>query len=117
MRYKFLCEPVERLMMACIGGNGKVIFCDTMWRARRKRADTPRRPDPPGAGFQRGARGACAQSSGRLCNPSHRDVYTTKILFDEFARGDEELIDHVIVAPDGVYSMREGGMLPTRSGG
>jgi len=42
-----------------------------------------------------------------MCIPSNRDIQATKQLFQDLKRVDVELVDHVIVGTDGVWSMRE----------
>ena len=41
------------------------------------------------------------------CIPSYQDVNATKVLYDDLKKIDVELVDHVIVGSNGVWSMRK----------
>lgn len=113
MRYKFLNEQRECIYMACMGHNGKVLFCSRL-------ADgTPDTVSVVPADVVKMALRANAVRTviahnhpNGICNPSSQDLRTTSILFDELQRVDIELFDHIIVAPDGTYSMRKNNMFP-----
>lgn len=114
MRYKFLCEARECVYLACMGHNGKVLFC------ARVADGTPETVNIAPADIVKTALRANASRAliahnhpNGICNPSSRDLRTTSILHDELRRVDVELIDHIIVAPDGVYSMKESNMFPS----
>lgn len=49
-----------------------------------------------------------------ICVPSSQDLRVTSIISDELYRVGVELFDHIIFAPNGEYSMRDKGMLPSR---
>ena len=112
MRYKFLCEIAEHVIMACIGGNGKVIFCDTVADGSPENVQIQPSVIVRKALISNAVRVVLAHNHPNgLCNPSQKDVCTTKILQNELARVNVELYDHVIIAPDGAFSMRESCML------
>lgn len=117
MQYKFLCEPVECIYLACMGHNGKVLFCS------RISEGTPETVQIVPADVVKLALRANAVQAvlahnhpNGICNPSSRDLRATSILYDELRRVDVKLIDHIIVAPDGVYSMKENNMFPAAVG-
>jgi len=113
MRHKFLCEQCECLYMACMGNNGKIVFCS---RVAEGSPETVR--ISPALIVKTALRANAVKvllahnHPNGICNPSSRDLSTTSILYDELKRVEVELIDHVIVAPDGVYSMKENNMFP-----
>jgi DNA repair protein RadC len=112
MRYKFLCESVECVMMACIGGNGKVVFCDVISEGSPETVQIRPSDFIRKALLAQAARVVIAHNHPNgICNPSGKDVFTTKILADELSRVEIELMDHIIVAPDGCCSMQEIGMM------
>jgi len=112
MRNKFLCKSTEQVVIACIGGNGKVVFSDIIANGS---------PESVGINTIEIMRKAIVTRAvsvvlghnhpGGISNPSSKDVYTTRIISDELARVGVRLLDHIIVAPDGVCSMRESGLL------
>ena len=112
MRSKFLCKSTEQVVMTCIGGNGKVVFSDVIAQG------SPETVGISTVEVMRKAivtRAVCVvlghnHPSG-ISNPSSKDVYATKIISDELMRVGVELLDHIIVAPDGVCSMRESGLM------
>lgn len=113
MRYKFLCETKECVLLACMGNNGKVIFCN------RVANGTPETVQFVPSDIIKTALRADASLAvlahnhpHGLCIPSGRDLQTTRILYEELKHVDVELIDHIIIAQDGVYSMKENGMFP-----
>ena len=115
MRGKFLCKSTEQLIIACIGGNGKVVFSDVIAQGS---------PETVGISAIEVMRKAIVTRAvsivlghnhpSGISNPSSKDVYATKIIADELARIGVELLDHIIVAPDGVCSMYESGLLGER---
>ncbi|MCL2035108.1 MAG: hypothetical protein FWG94_10325 [Oscillospiraceae bacterium] len=115
MRCKFLSEYVECVYMVCMGANGKVLFCNRI-------ADgTPETVGIAPSDIVKAALRANAvkvmiahNHPNGICNPSSQDLRTTSILFDELRRVDIELTDHIIVAQDGVYSMKKNNMFPAR---
>lgn len=113
MQYKFLSEQRECIYMACMGNNGKVLFCN------RVADGTPDTVDIVPADVIRMALRANAvhvvlahNHPHGICNPTGQDLRTTSILFEELQRVGIELTDHIIVAPDGVYSMKKNKMIP-----
>ena len=113
MQCKFLCEPLECIYLACLGYNDKVLFCTRIAEGSPETVSVT-----PGEVVRtvlraNGVKAILAHNHPNgICNPSSRDLRTTSILFEELRRVDIELVDHVIVAPDGVYSMRENNMFP-----
>lgn len=112
MEYKFLGETAECLYFAGLGNNGKVLFCDMVAQGT---------PDTVSISPSTVARAAVHANAVKavlahnhpygICNPSNQDLQTTRILTEELARVGVELIDHIIVAADGVCSMRETRMM------
>jgi DNA repair protein RadC len=112
MRHKFLCVTAEQVVMACIGGNGKVVFSDVVAHGSPEKVDINTIDILRKAIATQAVRVVLGHNhpSG-ICNPSNKDVFATKILADELSRVGVELLDHIIVAPDGVCSMRESGLI------
>ena len=113
MRCKFLSERVECIYMVCMGTNGKVLFCN------RVADGTPETVGITPADIVKAALRANAvkvmiahNHPHGICNPSSQDLRTTSVLFNELRRVDIELTDHIIVAQDGVYSMKKNNMFP-----
>jgi len=112
MCYKFLCESAERVLMACVGGNGKVVYCDVV--AEGSPESVQLRPSVliRTALLANAVRVVLAHNHPNgICNPSQNDLHATRVLQAEFSRLNIELYDHVIIAPGGSFSMRESGML------
>lgn len=114
MRCKFLGEPAECVYMACMGSNGRVLFC------KRIADGTPETVGVAPADVVKAALRANAvkvmiahNHPNGICNPSSQDLRTTSLLFDTLRRVDIELTDHIIIAPDGAYSMKKNNMFPT----
>ncbi len=114
MQYKFICQQRESIYLACLGNNGKVVFCtkvadgepDTIKIIPSNLIKTALRADAVQVVI------AHNHPNG-ICNPSSQDLRTTSILIDEFRKVDIELIDHIIVGADGVYSMKKNNMFPS----
>jgi len=113
MRYKFLCEQRECIYLACMGHNGKIIFCTKVTDGSPESVSVA-----PSEIVKLALRADAAKAfiahnhPNGLCLPSNRDIRVTSILFDTLRQVDVELTDHIIVAPDGVYSMVESNMFP-----
>lgn len=113
MRYKFLCETSECIILACLGNNGKVLFCNKIAKGTPETVSLV--PSDVARMLLRanGLKAVIAHNHPNgICNPSSKDLRTTSILYEELRRVDLELIDHIIVAQDGVYSMLESNMFP-----
>ncbi|HHY51806.1 MAG TPA: RadC family protein [Clostridiales bacterium] len=113
VRYKFLGEEEERVLLVCMASNGKVI--QSSWISQGTRRSVEFSPAAVvRAALRCGAVKALLAHNhpDGICNPSSRDLRTTSILFEELARVGVGLMDHIIIAPDGVYSMVEHGMFP-----
>ena len=113
MRHKFLALPTECLLLACMGHNGKVVYCCKL------AAGTPESVSiSPGQVVKTALRANAVTAvlahnhPNGFCIPSNKDLMTTSILWEALKGVDVELIDHIIVAADGVYSMAENNMLP-----
>ncbi len=113
MKSRFLDEQRECMYMACLGNNGKILFI------KRVAEGSPDTVELSPAELVRTAISANAvhvilahNHPHGLCNPSRQDIRTTNILFDEFQRVNVNLADHIIVASDGVYSMKKNNMYP-----
>lgn len=107
----------ESMYMACMGNNGKVLYF------KRIAAGEPDTVSVVPSDIVKLALRANAvrvvlghNHPLGICNPSGQDLRMTSIISDELRRVGVELFDHVIVAADGVYSMREKDMLPSYKG-
>ncbi|MGI6403295.1 MAG: JAB domain-containing protein [Oscillospiraceae bacterium] len=113
VRYKFLGEEQEKVLLVCMASNGKVIHSSWISQGTRRSVEFS-----PATVVRTTLRCGAVKAllahnhPDGLCNPSSRDLRTTSILFEELARVGVELMDHIITAPDGVYSMVEHGMFP-----
>ena len=117
MRYKFLCEQKECVYMACMGNNGKVIFCARVAEGSPEMVNIVPAEIVKTALRANAIKAVLAHNHPNgFCNPSSKDLRATSILWEELRRVDVELIDHIIVAQDGVYSMRENNMFPAAYG-
>lgn len=113
MRYKFLSEQRECIYMACLGNNGKVLFCNRVADGMPDAVDIIPEDVVKMALRANAVHVVIAHNHPHgICNPSSQDLRTTSILFDELQRVGIELTDHIIVAPDGVYSMKKNKMIP-----
>jgi len=112
MSARFLGEASECLYFVGLGGNGRVLFCKKLSEGS---------PDTVGVTPSAVVKTALRADAVKvvlahnhphgICNPSRADLRTTYILSTELHRVDVELMDHIIVAADGVCSMREQGMI------
>ena len=114
VRYKFLCESKECVILACMGNNGKVLFCKRIADGSSKTVQIVPAEIIRAALRTNAAYALLAHNHPYgLCIPSGRDLQTTRIIYEELKHVDVELIDHIIIAPDGAYSMKENGMFPS----
>lgn len=109
----FTGKETECIYLICMGNNGKILYCKNVAEG------SPETVSIVPADLIRKALRANAvkvilahNHPHGICNPSSQDLRTTSILYDEFQRVGIELCDHIIVAPDGVYSMKEKNMFP-----
>ena len=117
MRHKFLCEMQECVYIVCLAGNYKVIYCDRISDGGRTMVNIIPADIVKISLRCDAVRVVIAHNHpDGFCNPSSRDLRATSILFDELNRVGIELMDHIIVAPDGVYSMVENNMFPAYRG-
>ncbi len=108
---KFLGEKSERLLLVCLGANGKILFTDWLADGDGRSVETsPARV--VSAALRCGAVKVLLAHNhpNGFCNPSSRDLRTTSILMEELHRLGVELFDHVIVGVDGVCSLAEMGV-------
>lgn len=113
MRYRFLSDMAERVLLVCTGVGGKVVYSRVIASGTLERVELVPAEVVKTCLRADAVRAILAHNHpGGFCNPSRRDVGTTLLLHDTLAQMDIELYDHIIVASDGVFSMREGGMLP-----
>ncbi len=107
---KFLGEENERLLLVCLGTNGKILF--TNWLASGDGRSVEASPARVvSVALRCGATKVVLAHNhpNGFCNPSSRDLRTTSILMEELRRLGVELFDHVIVGADGVCSLAEMG--------
>lgn len=114
MRYRFLSNTVEHVLLVCLGPGGKVVYSGSVAQGTPEKVELR-----PSVVVRTCLRANATQAilahnhPGGLCNPSSRDLAATIQIHQELLRVDVELLDHIIVASDGVYSMQENGMFPT----
>jgi DNA repair protein RadC len=113
MRHKFKAEQRECMYMACLGNNGRLLYC------KRVAEGSPDTLELSPAEIVRTAILANAvhvvlahNHPYGLCNPSRQDIRTTNILYDELQRVNVNLADHIIVAGDGEFSMKRHNLYP-----
>lgn len=117
IQYKFLGEDEECILLVCMAANGKILHSG--WIGRGTSHSVELAPATVArAALRCGAVSVLLAHNhpDGFCNPSSSDLRTTSILFDELARVGVELVDHIITAPDGTYSMLEHGMFPAHRG-
>ena len=113
MRSRFLSESAECAYLACLGGSGKVIYSEKMFAGSRQRVEIVPSDLVRIALLSNAAKVILAHNHpDGICNPSREDVHTTKIVFEQMRNVGVELMDHIIVASDGICSMAESNMLP-----
>lgn len=115
VRHRFLSDMAERVLLVCLSHSGKVVFSGVIAKGTLERVDLI-----PADVVKACLRANAAQAilshnhPGGFCNPSRRDLVTTQVIDAELARVDVRLLDHIIVASDGVLSMRESGHMTAR---
>lgn len=117
VRYKFLGKDQEMILLVCMAANGKIMLCD--WMAQGTSQQVLLQPaEIARIALRSGAVKVLLAHNhpDGFCNPSSQDLRTTSILFEELHRIGVELTDHIIVAPDDVYSMVENNMFPAYRG-
>ena len=115
MKNKFWGKSVECLYFAGVGNNGKVLFCDKLSEGSPETVTISPAVVIKAALRANATRVVLAHNHPYgVCNPTGVDVQTTGLLFHELAHVGVDLMDHIIVAPDDVCSMRELGMIPKR---
>lgn len=114
MRYRFLSDMVECVRMVCLSHSGRIIYSDTLAKGTLEKVEIV-----PGDVVKTCLRANAIRAivahnhPGGFCNPSRKDLQTTSILYGALEHVDIELFDHIIVASDGVYSMKENNMFPS----
>jgi len=113
MRHKFLGESAECVYLACLGSNGSVLYSEKVFHGTGRRVEIVPSDIVRIAVICHAVKIILGHNhpSG-ICNPSREDVHTTKILYEQMRHVNVEMMDHIIVAPDGVCSMAESNMLP-----
>jgi DNA repair protein RadC len=110
---RFVGETSENLYLTGMGANGKIIFNKLMAEGSPDNVTITPSTVVKAALRVDASKVMLAHNHPRgFCIPSNADYRTTQILYKELRRVDVELFDHVIVASDGVCSMREMGMIP-----
>lgn len=106
-------EQREFMYMACTGNNGKVLYFNRIAEGEPDSVSVVPTDIVKIALRTNAVRVVLAHNHPLgICNPSSQDLRMTSIISDELRRVGVELFDHVIIAPDGEYSMREKDMLP-----
>lgn len=113
VQYRFLSDTVEHVLLVCMNHSGKIVFSDSIAKGTLEKVDLIPSDVVKACLRANAAKAVLAHNHpGGFCNPSRRDLSTTYLIHDELERVDVQLFDHVIVASDGVFSMRESGMIP-----
>lgn len=112
-RHLFIGKETECIYLICMGNNGKVLYCKRVAEGTSETVSIT-----PSDLIKKALRANAVKvivahnHPYGICTPSSQDLRTTSILYDEFKRVDIELCDHIIVAQDGVYSMKQKNMFP-----
>jgi len=115
MRFKFICEQTECIYMVCLGNNNKVLYCERIARGLPETVGVEPAKVVKTALRSNAVKVVIAHNHPNgICIPSNRDLRTTTVLLEELMRVDVELMDHIVVAPDGEYSMAENNMIKSR---
>ena len=113
MRRRLAHEQVECFHMLCLGRGGNILYSERIFRGNSGKVDIIISDILHLALSSRAAKVVIAHNHpGGICNPSREDLHTTGLVCNELRRLDIELMDHIIVADDGVCSMAEYKMLP-----
>ena len=113
MRHKFLGENAECVYLACLGNSGKVLYSEKLFHGTGRKVEIVLFEIVRVAVICNAVKIIVAHNHpDGICNPSREDVHTTKLIYDQVRHVNIELMDHIIVAPDGVCSMAESNMLP-----
>lgn len=115
MRYRFLDDALECVLLTCLGYNNRVIYSGILAKGTLEKVEILPKDVVKACLRADAAKAILAHNHPNgFCNPSRNDLSATFVLHEELKRVDVELWDHVIVASDGVFSLRESGMMPTR---
>jgi len=113
MRRKLTHEQVECFQMLCLGRNGNILYSERIFEGTSGKVNIIISDILQLALSSRATKVVIAHNHpGGICNPSREDLHTTGLICNELRRLDIELMDHIIVADDGVCSMAELKMLP-----
>ena len=113
MRHKFLAQTAECVYLVCLASGGKVLYSEKISQGTSKKVDIAPSKIVRVALLCDAAKVIIAHNHpGGICIPSSHDLHSTKLLYDELRRVDIQLMDHIIVATDGVFSMAENNMIP-----
>lgn len=112
MAHKFIGCSLERIEIACLNGGGKVLYSDTLTEGSPETVSV--RPlDIIRLALKTNATAVVLAHNhpDGVALPSAIDMKSTQLLLRELANMEIDLLDHVIIAKDGAYSMRENGMI------
>ena len=113
MSRRLFHEQVECFQMLCLGRNGNILYSERIFEGSSGKVDIVISDILHLALSSRATKVVIAHNHpGGICNPSREDLHTTGLVSGELRRLGIELMDHIIVAEDGVCSMAEYKMLP-----
>ena len=113
IRRRLAHEQVECFYMLCLGRNGNILYSEQLFQGNSGRVDIVIADILHLALSSRATKVVVGHNHpGGICNPSREDLHTTGLVCGELRRLGIELMDHIIVADDGVCSMAECKMLP-----
>lgn len=116
MKHQFLNDTMERVILVCLDTSGKIVYSDTIATGQLDRVQLV-----PVDVLRRCLRADAAKAilahnhPNGICIPSREDKASTALFFDELAHVGVELFDHIIVAGNDVYSMKEHNMFPKQA--
>lgn len=113
MRYRFLSDSVEVVLLTCLGPGDKVIFSGQIAEGSLDKVEISPSVVAKLCVKANATKAIIAHNHpGGFCLPSRMDVKATSDISSHLNMLGVELVDHIIVASDGVYSMMENGMFP-----
>jgi DNA repair protein RadC len=113
MQYRFLSDAVECVLLVCLNQSGKVTYAKKIAQGTLERVDIIPSDVVKTCLRANAVKAVLAHNHpGGFCNPSRKDLNTTHFLDTALMQVDVELFDHIIVASDGVFSLKENGMHP-----
>ncbi|WRS28022.1 DNA repair protein RadC [Oscillospiraceae bacterium MB08-C2-2] len=113
VKSKFLGRTNEEVLLICLGYNKKVLLCTKIAEGSMERvAITPSEVVKTALKVNSVTAMLAHNHPGGFCLPSQADMFTTRQILKALKFVNIQLIDHIIVGSDGVYSMEEKGMFP-----